>query len=105
MSTQEIYEIACNAVGVAPPRRSVPIRLLAAVSHVGGLVARIRGRDTKLTPVNIRLMNIMSPMNHSKAVRELGWQPSPTPEAIAEAARFFRDRTRKPASAQESPCQ
>ncbi|SEH89211.1 NAD dependent epimerase/dehydratase family protein [Mycolicibacterium rutilum] len=28
--------------------------------------------------------------DHSKAVRELGWEPSPTCEAIIAAAHFFR---------------
>jgi len=35
------------------------------------------------------------PLDHSKAVRELGWNPSPTPEAIREAARFFKNSRRK----------
>lgn len=44
-----------------------------------------------------RLMHIMSPMNHSKAERELGWRPAPTTEALAEAAEFFVGNRRQPA--------
>ncbi|MGE2837013.1 NAD-dependent epimerase/dehydratase family protein [Mycobacterium sp. SMC-4] len=94
MSAREIYEIGCAAVGVAPPSRGIPIRAMAAASHVANAVSRMRGTETKFTPLNIRLMNIMSPMDHSKAVRELGWQPRPTPDAIAAAAHFFSDRRR-----------
>ncbi|PRC62751.1 NAD-dependent dehydratase, partial [Mycobacterium sp. ITM-2017-0098] len=45
--------------------------------------------DTMLTPLNIRLMHIMTPLDHAKAVRELGWHPRPTSEAIEAAAHFF----------------
>jgi dihydroflavonol-4-reductase len=45
-------------------------------------------------------MHIMLPMNHDKAIRELGWEPRPATDAIAEAARFFlqqrRARTKTP---------
>jgi dihydroflavonol-4-reductase len=91
MSTREIHRIACEAVGVAPARHRVPIGLMSAMSYPSSWLARFRGRGTKLTPLNIRLMHIMTPLNHSKAVRELGWDPSPTPEAIVAAAHFFRE--------------
>lgn len=89
MSAREIYEIACRAVDVRPPRLAVPIGVLAAAAAVNAPIARLRGRDTKLTPLSIRLMHIMSPMDHSKAERELGWHPAPTGDALAAAARFF----------------
>lgn len=92
MSMREIFEIGCTAVGIAPPRRRVPIQAMAAASYPSSWLARLRGRETKLTPLNIRLMHIMTPLDHSKAVRELGWHPSPTPDAIVAAARFFREK-------------
>ena len=67
---------------------------MSAAGHVNGFVARLRDKDTKLTALNILLMHIMTPLDHSKAVRELGWQPRPTPEAIVAAAHFFRDARR-----------
>lgn len=90
--------VACRAVGVRPPRWGVPIGLLSAASHVGSLAAAISGRDLRMTPLNIRLMHIMSPMDHSKTVRELRWRPSPTCEAIEKAARFFHNNGRGAAS-------
>lgn len=97
MSTRELHEIGCAAVGVAPPKFGVPIRLMSAAGYASEAVARLRGRDTMLTPLNIRLMHIMSPMDHSKAVRELGWRPRPVAEAVAAAAHFFRDRRQRAA--------
>jgi dihydroflavonol-4-reductase len=92
MSARQIYEAACAAVDVAPPRHRVPIRLLAGAAVVNEQIARLRHRDTKLTPLSVRLMHIMSPMDHSKAERELGWRPAPTTDALADAARFFTTR-------------
>ncbi|MFN3005499.1 NAD-dependent epimerase/dehydratase family protein [Mycolicibacterium wolinskyi] len=94
MTAQEIYEIACAAVGVEPPKRGVPIRLLAAAGAVADRVTSLTGRDSRLSPLTVRLMHVMSPMDHGKAVRELGWQPGPTPQAIADAAKFFTSRRR-----------
>jgi len=71
MSTQEIYEIGCKAVGVARPRLGIAIRAMAAASHVSGWTSALRTRDSRFTPLNIRLMNIMTPLDHSKAVQEL----------------------------------
>lgn len=97
MSAREIYNTACAAVGVPPPQRAVPIQVLAAAAVPGAWLARVRRRDTQLTPVSIRLMHIMSPMDHSKAERELGWRPAPTGEALAEAAEFFVANVAAPA--------
>jgi dihydroflavonol-4-reductase len=94
MSAHEIHEIGCAAVGVPAPQRRVPIQAMSAISYPSSWLARLRGRDTKLTPLNIRLMHIMTPLSHSKAVRELGWDPSPTPDAIFEAAHFFHESGR-----------
>lgn len=97
LSAREICEIACRAVGVRPPRFGVPLPLMYAGARLGTLLARIRGRDPLITPTSVRLMHVMSPMDHSKAVRELDWTPRPTADSIAEAARFFRDARRTPA--------
>nr|MDT0526819.1 hypothetical protein [Streptomyces sp. DSM 41633] len=63
--------------------------LLAAAGAVIDPLARLRKKENQLSPLTVRLMHVMSPMDHGKAVRELGWQPKPTTEAIAEGARFF----------------
>ncbi|MGE2717256.1 NAD-dependent epimerase/dehydratase family protein [Mycolicibacterium litorale] len=97
MTAREIYETACAAVGVEPPRIGVPIGALAVAAVPSAWLARVRRRDTRLTPLSIRLMHIMSPMDHSKAERDLGWRPAPTTEALAEAAEFFVSNRRRPA--------
>jgi len=94
MTARDIYRAACAAVDVEPPKFGVPISVMSAMGHVSWSAARLRRRDTRLSPLSVRLMHIMSPMSHDKAVRELGWTPRPATEALAEAAVFFRDRRR-----------
>jgi dihydroflavonol-4-reductase len=53
---------------------------------------------------SLRLMRAEAPVDHGKAVRELGWQPGPVEESIREAARFWvglREARRKSKSAAE----
>ncbi|AFM18449.1 nucleoside-diphosphate-sugar epimerase [Mycolicibacterium chubuense NBB4] len=102
MSTRDVHRIGCAAVGVEPPKFGVPVGALSAAARVAGGVAHLRGKDTMLTPLNVRLMHIMTPLDHSKAVRELGWQPRPAPESIVAAARFFREAPRRSPAAEVS---
>jgi dihydroflavonol-4-reductase len=49
-------------------------------------------------------MRAEAEVNHSKAVRELGWQPEPVEDSIRAAARFFvelRQMRKKMKSAQQ----
>lgn len=94
MSARDIYRTACAAVDVEAPRFGVPVAVMSVLGHASQFAARLRRSDTALTPLSIRLMHIMSPMSHDKAVRELGWAPKPTTEALAEAAGFFLTRRR-----------
>jgi dihydroflavonol-4-reductase len=89
MSSREIYEIAAETGGVEPPKRKIPLGVMYLLGGVGDLMARLRGRDQLLTRTSVRLMHIMSPMDHGKAARELGWSPAPAPDAIRAAAKFF----------------
>ena len=93
MTAKEIYDTACAAVGVQPPRRGVPLAAMSAMGVLTQFVSRLRGRESRLSPLTVRLMRTMSPMDHSKACRDLGWEPNATrTNAIAEAAAFFRSQ-------------
>lgn len=93
MSTREIHAITARAVGRNPPRIPIPLSVLHAVARLNDLAARVLRRDLPFAYVGIRMAELMSPLDHSKAERELGWTPEPVEESIRKAARFFAARS------------
>lgn len=89
MSWKELAHLSADAVGVAPPRFGIPLTVMKGIGLVGDVAEKVLRRDIVMTSVSVRLMHYMSPLDHGKAVRELGWEPSPTPDAIRAAARWY----------------
>lgn len=94
LSYRELYETAAHAAGRSAPRWGIPGPVLKALGVLGGVAAAVTRRDLLLNPTTVRLVGIMAPMDHGKAVRELGWQPRDVHESIREAAEFFGQRGR-----------
>lgn len=92
MSIQELHRIAATAVGRRPPRIGIPMPVLRAGARVNDLAARLLGRDLPFAHAGMRMAELMSPLDHSKAERELGWKPEPVEDSIRKAAVFFSRR-------------
>ena len=99
LSQREIFETAARAVGVRPPRFGVPLAAVYAAGYAGSLAGRLLDRDFPVTVTSVRLLDTTSPLDHSKATNDLGWQPEPATDAIARAARFYVERRQKRAAA------
>jgi dihydroflavonol-4-reductase len=98
ISNAEVVRIAAEAAGVPAPTRSIPLPVSYALAIAGSAKAKLRGTDEQLSLGSLRLMRAEAPVDHSKATRELGWEPGPVEESIREAARFWvglRDAKRK----------
>jgi len=52
-------------------------------------------RDMALSTLSVRLMHVMSPMDHGKAERELGWRPEPIHDSVRRAVDWYRDYRRR----------
>ncbi|MGA8332444.1 MAG: NAD-dependent epimerase/dehydratase family protein [Mycobacterium sp.] len=88
---KEVVTIAADEAGVPAPRRAISVPVLYGMGALGSLRARLTGKDAELSMQSVRMMRAEAPVDHSKAVRELGWQPRPVEESIREAARFWAD--------------
>lgn len=98
ISNAEVARIAAEAAGVPAPARSIPLPVSYALATLGTVRGRLRGTDEQLSLASLRLMRAEAELDHSKAVRELGWHPRPVEESIREAARFWvqlRDARRR----------
>lgn len=89
ISNAEVARLAAEAAGVAPPARSIPLPVSYLLAAAGSVKGKIRGTDERLSLESLRLMRAEAPLDHAKAVRELGWEPRPVEESIADAARFW----------------
>jgi dihydroflavonol-4-reductase len=89
ISNADVISIAAEAAGVGPPAKSIPLPVAYALATLGTVKARLRGTDERLSLGSMRLMRAEAPVDHSKAVRELGWKPRPVEESIREAAQFW----------------
>lgn len=95
MSMRDMLRTAATEVGAPPPRFGVPLALVYASVGVANFVGRLLRRDIGINTTGVRLLHIMAPADHSKATRELGWQPRPTAESIRRAARFYVERAKE----------
>jgi nucleoside-diphosphate-sugar epimerase len=89
LSTCDVHRIAADAVGVRRPWIKLPLPLLYAGAHVNDVAARLLRRDLQFAVAGVKMAELMSPLDHSKAERELGWKPEPVEESVRRAARFF----------------
>lgn len=92
ITNAEVVRTAAEAAGVRPPMVTVPLAILWAGAAIGTVKGRLMGTDDKLSLKVLSLMLAEAPVDHSKASRELGWQPTPVEESIGEAARWWLQR-------------
>ena len=92
LSYKDLFDIAADEGGVAPPRFGIPHPVMRVMGAVGGGVSRVLRKDSVVSPTSVRLMHIQSALDHGKATRELGWQPTPTEGSIRAAVRWYLDQ-------------
>jgi dihydroflavonol-4-reductase len=90
ISARELYGTAAQAAGAHPPRVRIPLKVMYALGLAGDIAATVLRRDMLLSTLSVRLMHIMSPMDHGKAERELGWHPEPIHDSIRRAVAFYQ---------------
>ncbi|MGH3523894.1 MAG: NAD-dependent epimerase/dehydratase family protein, partial [Mycobacterium sp.] len=86
---KEVVKTAADEAGVPPPRRSISVPTLYALGALDSLRARLTGKDAELSLASVRMMRAEADVDHSKATRELGWEPRPVEDSIRAAARFW----------------
>lgn len=94
ITIRELLETAADAGGAKRPRFGIPLWALHLLGHAGDVVGRVIRRDTPVTSTSARLLHTLPAMDHTKAERELGWQPRPIHESVRRATEFYRERLR-----------
>jgi dihydroflavonol-4-reductase len=86
---KDLIDVAASVGGVAPPTKQISARTLLIAGAIGDLKRPFSKKDPRLTKAAARLAHIQSATDHSKATRELGWEPAPTELAVKRAALFY----------------
>jgi len=92
LPTKELFAIAADEGGAAPPRIGIPRPAMRVIGTVGEAISRALGRDSVVTATSVRLLYVQTALDHSKATRELGWEPAPIEGHIRAGVRWFLDR-------------
>ena len=92
LSTKDIFDIAADEGGAKPPRIGIPRPVMRVIGLVGGWVSRALRKDSVVTSTSVRLLYVQTALDHSKATRELGWQPAPIEGPIRAGVRWFLDQ-------------
>jgi len=94
LPTKDIFDIAADEGGAPPPKFGIPRPAMRVMGSVGGAVSRALRRDSVVTPTSVRLLYVQTALDHSKATRELGWEPAPIEGPIRAGVRWFLDKPR-----------
>ena len=85
-----VAEQVAKINGVNPPRMVLPIWLAKAGAPLAMLFDRVRGRRVLFTPISLKELESNPLLSHEKASRELGYQPRPLEQALADTMGWFR---------------
>lgn len=90
ISSHELHALAADAAGVKRPWLGIPLGVALALGSMNQELGRIVRRDFKFVRRALTMWDAMSELDHSKAQRELGWQPQPFEQSVQGAVEFFR---------------
>jgi dihydroflavonol-4-reductase len=89
LSLQRILSMIASASGRRAPRLRLPLAMLLPLAYAAEALARLSGRDTRITVDGVRMARHRMYFSSAKAVRELGYRWRPAQQAIDDAVRWF----------------
>jgi dihydroflavonol-4-reductase len=89
LSLQRILSMIAQASGRRAPRLRLPLTLILPVAYAAEALARLSGRETRITVDGVRMARHRMYFSSAKAVRELGYRWRPAQQAIDDAVRWF----------------
>jgi len=91
ITIDRIMALLAKATGVPAPRLRVPTALATAIASFTCSYARMKGTRPLLTQESVSILASNSCISHDKATRELGYQPRPIAESLADTVRWFEE--------------
>ena len=91
LTLREILNQVTAIAGRRPPRIRLPHGVVLPIAHVAEAVARLSGRQTRITVEGVRMARKRMYFSSAKAARELGYTWRNPSLAFQDAVRWFRD--------------
>lgn len=91
MALKEILGVLAAVTGLPAPRWRLPHTLALAAGYAENLLAAIVRREPSIPLEGVRMARHKMFVDSSKAVRELGFRPSPVEAALERAARWYAE--------------
>lgn len=88
----DLVREVCRLAGRRRPPVKVPLWLARAIAPAAGLVARIRGVAPLFTSYSLRTLYSPSDFSHQRATTELGYEPRPMSETLADTVAWLAVR-------------
>ncbi len=89
MTLQDIFAVVADHTGRKPPRIKLPHDLILPVAHCMEAIARVTGREPRVTADGVRMAKKHMFFSCEKAKRALGYGPRPAATAIRDAIDWF----------------
>ncbi|RLC72220.1 MAG: NAD-dependent dehydratase [Chloroflexi bacterium] len=90
LTFREILRMLGWLTGIRPPRIRLPLFLALATGYLSEMWGRLRGKNPWVTVEAVRAARWFRFFDCSKAVRELGFSPTPVEEGLEKAVKWFR---------------
>jgi len=88
-SFRELTDRVERITGVRAPRFTVPLAVLLFGAPFSTAVARLQGIEPRFTLESVRVTQASNKLSCDKAARELGYQPRPLDDTIADLHEWF----------------
>ena len=90
ITVEEILATLSRLTGIRPPRLKLPAWLAGLAADAATALSRLRGGRPLFTRESLAILRSNALVSHAKATRELGWQPRPIRDSIADTVRWLK---------------
>jgi dihydroflavonol-4-reductase len=93
-SVRQVADLVTAAGGRAAPWFTSPMWMARAAAPLALSVSRLTGKRARFTPDSLHALRNHLDVRHDKATRELGYQPRPLEETVADTIGWFKQNGR-----------
>ena len=91
-SARQLGEMGASVTGVHPPSLDVPMWVASALAPLGDFWSWLSGKEAQLNSDSLVALKASRMISNAKAREELGYEPRPLEQTIADTYRWFDEQ-------------